>query len=594
MAARQDAIHPTLRVTQRQVDEDLAARAREAGLSNVAARVLAARGLPRDIDIEAFLSGSLGVIAPPLQLKDMDVASRRLALAIMGSETIAIQTDYDVDGLGAHAVMRTVLTEGMGHPPERVQSVVGNRLTEGYGMTESVAERILALEPRPSVLITADTGSSDEPRIALLKAAGIDVLVTDHHLLPLEGPPGSALACVNPQRPDCPYPDKAIAGGMVAWLLMAQTRRELIDCGYLEATHDARLADVLDFVACSTVADCVSLGSSLANRAVVRSGLRLMNRRGRPCWQVLADVFGESGANAETIAFQVGPRINSRTRLDEPMAALHFLLADSSAIAATWRAKLEASNEARKLIERSITERAELRAADHVASGATAVTLLLEDAHPGVQGICASRIVERFGRPALLCTPNTEDASTITGSARGVEGFHCRDALEAVQARHPGLLLKAGGHAAAAGVQLRRQDFPVFQEALEAIARTMLGERRLGPYLLTDGPLDPDEISFQTIAALTALEPFGRGFEPPVFTGTFRIRNVRRIGDGSHLKLVVENGAVFDAVWFRALKPEDQTLPIEPGKLVSLAFELKENLFRGSRRLQLMVKTRLI
>lgn len=583
-----------LRIIQRTIDRDLEAKALEAGMPRIAARVMAGRGTEGIQEIRDFLDAGLGSIPPPLLLKDMGKASRRLALAIMGGEVIGLQTDYDVDGLGAHSVMKTVLTEVFGHPEEKIQSIVGNRLTEGYGMTGPVAERILALSPRPTVLITADTGSSDQPRIANLKEAGIDVIVTDHHMLPTEGPPRSAFAVINPQQPDCGYPDKAIAGGMVAWLLMAQTRRELLDCEYLTPTQSRGLIETLDYVACSTVADCVSLGSSVANRAVVQRGLELINARNRPCWQAVESLLGEDGANAETISFSLAPRINSRTRLDEPMAALHFMTAKSLPDAAFWAEKLEKSNQDRKEIERAITESATRRAEGMVAGGATAITMLLEDAHPGVQGICASRIVEKFGRPALLCSPNREEASLVTGSARGVAGFHCSDALNAIKESHPGLLIKAGGHAAAAGVQLRRDDFETFRGAMETVSREMLAGIELGPYLMTDGDIEAHEISIETLNALEAMEPFGRGFERPVFTATLWVAQVRRIGDGSHLKLKIGLGRhLVDAVWFRATDPEDPDLPVRQGEEVRMAFELQKNVYRGRRSLQLMVRAQL-
>ena len=582
-----------LRIIQRTVDRELEAKAVAAGMHPVAARVLAGRGVKDLGEISEFLAARLDSIPPPLLLKNMGKASRRLAMAVMGGEVIGLQTDYDVDGLGAHSVMKTVLTEVFGHPEEKIQSVVGNRLTEGYGMTDAVADRILALSPRPTVLITADTGSSDEPRIARLKQADIEVIVTDHHMLPVEGAPGSAFAVINPQQPDCEYPDKAIAGGMVAWLLMAQTRRELVECEYLTAEQSRGLVETLDYVACSTVADCVSLGSSIANRAVVQKGLKLINERRRPCWQAVESLLGEDGATAETISFGLAPRINSRTRLDEPMAALHFMMAKTLPDAAYWAEQLEKSNQARKEIERAITESATEKAEALVASGATGITLLLENAHPGVQGICASRIIERFGRPALLCSPNIEDDSLVTGSARGVPGFHCSEALNAIKARHPGLLLKAGGHAAAAGLQLRRDDFGRFQDAMEAVTREMLAGVELGPYLMTDGDLEEDLISTDTLKALSALEPFGRGFERALFTANLRVAHVKRIGDGSHLKLKIGLGRkLVDAVWFRALDPEDEVLPISQGETVRMAFELQENVFRGRRSLQMMIRAR--
>ena len=222
---------------RRPVDRGLLERATRYGLHPLAGRVLAGRGLPKDVDLDAFLNPSLRDLDPPGRLADIEPAAHRLAAAVIARERIAIQTDYDTDGLGAHAAFLTVLRDGFGHPSGQLDSFVGHRLHEGYGLTHKLAERILQTHPRPALVITADNGSSDEPRIGMLKDVGIDVIVTDHHLIPADGPPPSAYACVNPQRADCGYPDKAIAGGMVAWLLLAATRRILLDVGHLRGTR---------------------------------------------------------------------------------------------------------------------------------------------------------------------------------------------------------------------------------------------------------------------------------------------------------------------------------------------------------------------
>ncbi|MGH8240097.1 MAG: DHH family phosphoesterase, partial [Steroidobacteraceae bacterium] len=227
-----------------------------------------------------------------------------------------------MDGLGAHAAFRIALIEMFGHPVARLRSYIGHRLTEGYGLTSALMARILADAPRVSVLVTADCGSSDEPRIGRLKAAGIDVLVTDHHEVPGGQAPPSSYACVNPQRVDCRYADKAVAGGMVLWLLLKSVHEVLGEAGHGRSSG-AQLDGLLDFVACSTVADCVSLASR-NNRAVVRAGLALMNGAPRPCWKAFAQLNETAVFTAQTIAYGIAPRINARTRLSDPFAALHY------------------------------------------------------------------------------------------------------------------------------------------------------------------------------------------------------------------------------------------------------------------------------
>ena len=572
----------------RLVDQRLRLRGTHYGLHPLAARVLASRGLPHDVDLDAFLNPTLRNLDPPSRLADIALAANRLAAAVIGREHIAIQTDYDTDGLGAHAAFLTVLRDGFGHPPERLVSFVGHRLTEGYGLTAAVAERILQTRPRPDLMITADNGSSDEPRIKRLKDAGIDVIVTDHHLIPAEGPPQSAYACVNPQRTDCDYPDKAIAGGMVAWLLLAATRRILLDVEHPVAETGVLLS-VLDYVACSTVADCVSI-ASLNNRAIVQRGLELIEHRAKPCWAALRPYFGEAAVDAQTIAFQIAPRIHSRTRLDDPIAALKFLMSDNEAEANQWALLLDNQNQERKTIERRILEDALAAAAPRVEAGNYCLTLYLPDAHPGVQGICSSRLVETYGRPALLFAPTANDKSILTGSARAVEAFHFRDALQAVEDAHPDLMKRFGGHRAAAGVSIARENMEAFAEALETAARAQLKPSDLGPTILTDGTVPSHELCIETVDALKVLAPFGRGFEAPRFTGRFGVRAAKPIGDGTHLRLRLSSDANdVPAVWFRARRKASDPLPCATGDILNCVYTLDDNVYRGRRSVQLKI-----
>ena len=576
-------------ISQHNTDAALAKRAIEHGLTPVAARVLANRQLNTNIDLGRFLDTPLSALDPPDSLADIEVGAHRLAAAIIAREPIAIQSDYDTDGLGAHATFLHAVVGMFGHPRELVQSIVGNRLTEGYGLTQPVAERILTLPTRPTVLVTADNGSSDEQRIAQLADAGIDVIITDHHLLPNDLPPASAYACINPQRMDCDYPDTSIAGAMVTWLLLAATRRILIESDHLSTERTKTLGSLLDYVACSTVADCVSV-ASMNNRAVINHGLKLISARQRPCWQGMSRFFDEGEITAQTIAFQIAPRIHSRTRLADPMAALEFLMSASTDAAATWAVRLDSYNQERKRIEADILEQALAGAQQAVDDGCIAITLFLEDAHPGVQGICSSRIVERFGRPTLLCSPNTNDPDCLTGSARSIDGFHIRDALAAVAESHPELVERFGGHRAAAGVTILRKHFPAFQTALESATREQLSIEDVGPRLVTDGKLSASELTLETVDNLKALAPFGRGFEAPTFEGDFQIVDARPIGDGTHLKLTLcTEGISVPAVWFRARLSVDEPLPCGVGEAAHFVYELSDNVYRRRRSLQLKI-----
>lgn len=582
--------YPSPSIRRRTINPSTYQQAIDIALPPVVAHVIAGRPDVADSDLIRFLTADVDDLDPWSGLADIDESARRLADALKAREIIGIQTDYDMDGLGAHAVFRSVLINLFGHPPDRLSSYVGHRLTDGYGLCAPVAQRIVADSPRPTLLVTADCGSTDEERIAQLRAAHVEVIVTDHHELPAEGPPRSAFACINPQRTDCAYPDKAIAGGMVLWLLMKATQDKLIRQGH----RGARLADlggVMDYVACSTVADCVSLASQ-NNRAVVRRGLRRIERRVRPCWKALGHVIGASGVvRAESIAFGIAPRINARSRLADPFAALHFLLASDLPMATSWASVLETENQSRKKIELAMIEMALNRAADQVDAGRASITLVLPDGHPGVQGICSARLVETFGRPTFLFSPSPTEAGLLTGSARSIDGVNVRTLLQRVADVQPELVHRFGGHKAAAGATIREGHFPCFEVLFERFARESVSLRDLGPMRWSDGELSVADLTLATLDALNVLEPTGRGFEPPTFDGEFRIVEVGPIGDGRHLRLVLgRERKRWQAVWFRARRSPDDPLPVTAGQCAHFLYRLRDNSFRGERKFRLQIE----
>lgn len=440
------------------------------------------------------------------------------------------------------------------------------------------------------MLLTADCGSTDEERIAHLRAAHVDVIVTDHHELPSAGPPRSAFACINPQRADCAYPDKAIAGGMVLWQLLKTTQDRLLGHSRARARL-GNLSDVMDYVSCSTVADCVSLASH-NNRAIVRRGLRLISKRLRPCWKAMSHVIGSAGAvRAESIAFGIAPRINARSRLADPFAALHFLLAADLNVATSWPSVLEAENQSRKEIERMMIEMAIDRAADQVDAGRASITLVLRDGHPGVQGICSARLVETFGRPTFLFSPSPTEPCLLLGSARSIDGVNVRRLLQQVADLRPELVQRFGGHKAAAGATIRAEDFPRFEMLFEQFVQECVSPHDLGPIRWSDGELAVSDMTLATFDALDVLEPTGRGFEPPTFDGEFRIVELRPIGDGRHLHLILARERQrWPAVWFRARHSTDDPLPVTAGQCARFLYRLSDNPFRGKRRLQLKIE----
>ncbi|MDF9435095.1 single-stranded-DNA-specific exonuclease RecJ [Chromohalobacter israelensis] len=572
-------------------DEGVYRRAQAAGLSELQARVLAGRLNAYAGDIAPLVDPSLRYLTHPERLQDARRAAERIAQAVAEGEHIGILTDYDVDGITSHVVILRTLNERFGVPLHKLHSLIGHRIFDGYGISLPLVERTLALSPRPSLVITADCGSSDEPRIARLREAGLDVVVTDHHALPASGPPASAYATVNPTRTDCDYPDPTIAGCMVAWLTMSLTRSVLIEQG-VASPSTPKLSPWLSYVALGTVADCVSLGGSPANRAVVSHGLTLINRMEAACWRVMAERLGTDSVpfDAETLAFQMGPRINARSRLDDPYAALHFMLAADDATARRHLEVLDTDNQSRKAIESDMVERARSLALEALAEGASAIVVFLEDGHAGVQGIVASRLVQAFGRPTLVLTPAAA-AGMLTGSGRSIEGLHLRDALQRAHELAPEALPRFGGHRGAAGVGVPRERLAAFRDAFLTAVEEQLGGRDLFPYVLTDGALEPAQLSLASVDELARLAPYGREFDAPLFEGEFRIEQLRAVGaDGNHLMLELSMGPVSHrAIWFRALTP-GEVPAFGPGDRLHCAYKLARNRWKGRESLQLMIE----
>ena len=579
------------RLEPRPLDEAVYLRAQSEGLSELQARLLASRLPGYTGELAPLVSPSLRYLVHPEKLADGRRAAERVAQAVAEGESIGILTDYDVDGITSHVVIRRTLVELFGVPEHKLHSLIGHRIHDGYGISLPLVDRTLSLKPLPTLVITADCGSSDEPRIARLKAAGIDVVVSDHHALPLEGPPPSAYACVNPTRGDCAYPDKTIAGCMVAWLLMSLARSVLVEWGALpEATP--KLSPWLSYVALGTVADCVSLGGSPANRAVVSHGLKLINRMDAACWRAMAARLGADSVpfNAETLAFQMGPRINARSRLDDPYAALHFMLAESDGVANRQLEVLDQDNQSRKAIEADMAEEARALAAPALEANEPAVVVLLEDGHPGVQGIVASRLVQAYGRPAVVLT-RAAAPNMLTGSGRSIEGLHLRDALQRTFELAPEALPRFGGHSGAAGVGVPREQLDTFKTAFLQAVSEQLGDTPLYPRLWTDGELSTAQLSLATLEEIETLGPYGREFDPPLFEGRFIVEALRPVGaEGSHLMMELSMGAVTrKAIWFRALTPGE--LPsFGVGDTLHCAYKLNRNRWRGRESLQLMVE----
>lgn len=563
----------------------------DAGISPAIADFLGRR-LDSFLDWKLLVAPKLSNIADPSAIPSMDRAVERIARAILRKERIVLTCDHDMDGTASAAVLWTAMVDCFGVAPDRLRVVTSHRLTEGHGIGEGVVARIE--EFAPQLAISADKGSSDEPRIATLAAHGIDVVVTDHHVVPPDGPPRSAYAVVNPSRLDANY-DKHVCGAGVAFLAMAKVRSALLESGAFPQLPS--LASLLDFVAVATIADCVSLspGASLTNRAFLRRGLELVRSGCRACWKVFAmDVDGE--IDAETIAFRLVPAIAAAGRLDWAEAGFRFLISKTEAEATAYWSELKRENTERQTIERRLRGQAFPLAA---RVEGPAIVLFLENGHSGVHGITASRVVEAFGKPCCIFAPQGQGARSTTtastqrsvdglasGSFRSVPGIDVQRALRDVAYAHPDLLVAYGGHQAAAGATIRIGDMDRFRQAFSlAVQEQTSGRIASGPVIWTDGELNAKSHNLECLHNLQALGPFGRGFEAPVYSGMFRVAAFRALTNGRHGRLRLERGALLlEAVWFSI----DSALERPPavGDILHVAYRLTRHQFCGQVELQ--------
>lgn len=549
--------------------------------------------LMRNLD-PALLWPSARDLPDPRLLPDVDVALERVVRAVKDHEVIAGVFDHDADGCTSGAVLYHAMTDHFGVLPQHLHIITSHKIKEGYGLSAKVADRILALQPRPALVITADQGSSDEEQIRRLREHGIETVVTDHHHVPVEGPPASAVATVNPSRLDSAYPDKAIAGVGVMWLFMSLLRNRMAERN-LVPNLPRNLRHLLDFVAVGTVADAASLASPV-NRWFVQEGIQLMQERRRPCWRVMPqinDAMLRGGLTASDIGFNIAPRINAQGRMDDACEGIRFLTARDDTTARTLLAQLEHNNKARRELESSLVACAIEIAEEAVVAGRAGLTVYLPDGSPSVHGIVASRIVDRYHRPTICLSPMPGVPGMLTGSIRSVEGFHVRLALDEIDQAHPGLLLGFGGHAAAAGLKLQESNWAALAEAWdETVRKAQLSPERLVPVDLELETPPTVDLARQ----LLTLEPLGRGFENPLFLATVEVEAVNVFKD-VHLGLTVkwpDRNETLKAVWFNkaarfhAMAPAFN--PSRPKLLVSICFELSLSSFRNQVRCDLIIR----
>ena len=557
----------------------------QAGVHPLLARLLAARGV-RAAD---ELDDGLARLLPPSSLRGAAEAGRLLADTIESGGRICIVADYDCDGATACAVALRGLAM-LGAPRDTLSYVVPDRALHGYGLTPTIVDLVRA--HRPELLVTVDNGIASLAGVAHARALGIAVLVTDHHLPALENgcvvlPAANVI--VNPNQPGCEFESKALAGVGVMFYVLLATRAELRARGRFDAAqHPAganpqpRLDALLDLVALGTVADVVKLDAN--NRRLVAQGLKRV-RAGRlqPGLAALFAVARREPARAAAFdfGFALGPRINAAGRLADMTLGIECLLTDDVMRAAELAAQLDAINRERREVEAGMRERAEDSVARFsFAAGAPAALSIFEPSfHEGVVGIVAGRLKDRLHRPTFAFARGADGA--LKGSGRSIPGFHLRDALDLVAKRHPGLLLRFGGHAMAAGCTLAEADFPTFDGALSLVASEWLDAATLTRTLRTDGPLAMEWFNPQTVALLDA-QVWGQGFEAPVFCDEVQVLQQRLVGE-KHMKLRIRHaGADRDAIWFGHDEPVAER--------VRLAYRLSLDEWNGQQRVQMVVE----
>lgn len=408
-------------IQERITDKAIYDAAIEAGLSELQAKIIANRQLPKGTDIHGFINPSLEKMPKISLLKDIKIAGERIAEAVINEEVIGLVCDFDVDGTSSAAVMYKALVDLFKMPAYKVKVFISNRMKEGYGFSDQVLDRILDTDPIPSLLITADQGSANGAQVTRYvdymksKKKKGDVIVSDHHEIPKSGGPHDAIAFVNPQQKDDQYPDKTICGCTVALFLMASARNELIKSGHLNA-QETSLRDLIAYSTAATIADCVSMASQ-TNRAIVKQGLQEINDGKLPAWKQMKQFVRDEKEpiKEDTIGFGLGPRINACSRTGgDGLNAVRYYLSDNDQDAERYLEYLHVDNNIRKDIEQKLLKEATRQAISLTEQGYRSIVFFLKDGHHGIHGIVASRICERFGRPVIALSPKDVEQIEIT------------------------------------------------------------------------------------------------------------------------------------------------------------------------------------
>lgn len=558
------------RILSRPYDQHAADRLALSGFLPPIARALAARGIQVPSDLEQEWAGML----PPAMLEGTREAAERLALARERHQAVTIVADYDCDGATACAVgIRGLRMLGI-----TANYFVPDRVLHGYGLTPNVVDIVAARNPKPNLIVTVDNGISSAAAVDRARELGIDVIITDHHLPGAELP--RAQAIVNPNLTGSTFPSKNLAGVGVIYYVLLALRSLLRERGVFDAKTQPRLDALVDFVALGTVADVVKLDKN--NRILVSQGIRRI--RGGRTHAGLEALFAIAGRDIRTagvrdFGFAVAPRINAAGRLGTMENGIECLLSDDPAAALDFAESLNSINTERRELESEMQQLAEAALANIDLDHHATFTIFNPSFNEGVVGLVAARLKERIHRPVIAFAP-TENGE-LKGSGRSIPGIHLRDALDLTAKALPGVVLRFGGHAMAAGLSIKPEGFKVFQAAFEEVIRSRCDASVFERVVLTDGGLAPDEIT-EALCQEIDEQIWGQGFEAPLFANEVHVLS-QTLLKGTHLKMMLElGGSRFDAIFFRRKEPL--------ASLTRIAYRPSVNEFRGRRTVQLVVE----
>jgi len=557
------------RLIRRQVNHELP------GVSPLLNRLFAGRGIVDPNDLDSSLAGLL----PPVSFRGMSDSVALLLEAVTSAQRILIVGDFDADGATSSALMVSGLKSlGARH----VDYLVPDRFKFGYGLTPEIVAASADLSP--DLIVTVDNGISSIEGVEAAVNRNMKVVVTDHHLAGDTLP--AAHAILNPNQPGCMFPSKALAGVGVAFYLLSALRSSLREMGWFKKA-EPNLADYLDLVALGTIADVVPMDKN--NRILVSEGLRRIRAgRARPGIYALISVSGADyrQITSRNLAFGVAPRLNAAGRLENMSLGIECLLADGEH-AVELADHLEELNKERKSIEAEMKVQAQEYIGRHDAIGQNefdvGVCLFHPEWHQGVVGIIASRIKDQLHRPVIAFAKASD--SELKGSARSIPGLHIRDALDTIAAKNPGVLVKFGGHAMAAGLSIEPGNFEKFQQLFNLEAERRLSQEDLERVLISDGEIEETK-SLALAREVIEAAPWGSGFPEPVFDGEFEVID-QRIVASKHLKLKLRplnEDNIIEAIAFNQNRLLEQ-------RQLRLAYRLDINHFRGRDSVQLIVES---